>query len=197
MADNPSGGQVVVLVPVKSFGSAKRRLQPVLSDKQREQLMRALATRVIAAAAPYPVAVVCDDEAVASWAEALGAEVLWTPELGLNGAVRAGVDALAARGVDHVVIAHGDLAHPEELGALELGRGVTLVPDQRDDGTNVLAVPTNAAFNFSYGPNSFRLHVAEAARLGLDTSIVRSKTLALDIDDPEDLEALDLSEFLK
>ncbi len=169
----------------------------MLSDKQREQLMRALATRVIAAAAPYPVAVVCDDEAVASWAEALGAEVLWTPELGLNGAVRAGVDALAARGVDHVVIAHGDLAHPEELGALELGRGVTLVPDQRDDGTNVLAVPTNAAFNFSYGPNSFRLHVAEAARLGLDTSIVRSKTLALDIDDPEDLEALDLSEFLK
>ena len=31
--------------------------------------------------------VACEDEAVASWADAIGAEVLWTPGLGLNGAV--------------------------------------------------------------------------------------------------------------
>ncbi|MEI6701434.1 MAG: 2-phospho-L-lactate guanylyltransferase [Actinomycetota bacterium] len=188
---------MAVLVPVKSFGSAKRRLQHVLSDEQREKLMRALATRVIVAAAPYPVAVVCDDEVVASWATSLGADVLWTPEFGLNGAVRAGVDALAARGVDHVVIAHGDLARPEELGTLQVGQGVTLFPDRRDDGTNVLALPTQVAFNFSYGPNSFHFHQAEAARLGLTTTIVRSTTLALDVDEPEDLEALDLSELLR
>ena len=196
MAKGSSDRTLAVLVPVKSFASAKRRLQHVLTDGEREKLMRALATRVISAASPRPVAVVCDDEAVASWAKALGADVLWTPQHGLNGAVRAGVDALAARGFVQVMIAHGDLAHPDELGTLEIGPGVTIIPDGRDDGTNVLALPSDADFTFSYGPDSFHRHLAEATRLGLGTSIVRSKALALDVDEPEDLDALDLSTFL-
>ena len=196
MAKGSSDRTLAVLVPVKSFASAKRRLQHVLTDGEREKLMRALATRVISAASPRPVAVVCDDEAVASWAKTLGAEVLWTPQYGLNAAVRAGVDALAARGFDQVMIAHGDLAHPEELGTMEIGDGVSIVPDQRDDGTNVMALPTDVDFDFFYGPGSFHRHLAEAVRLGFDPTIIRSKALALDIDEPADLDTLDLSSLL-
>ena len=45
------------------------------------------------AAGPLRAAVVCDDDEVRTWAEGQGAEVIWTPGLGLNGAVAAGVAA--------------------------------------------------------------------------------------------------------
>ena len=41
----------------------------------------------LAAAAPLPAFVACDDERVAEWAEAHGAHVSWGPGLGLNGAI--------------------------------------------------------------------------------------------------------------
>ena len=58
-------GPEVVLVPVKAFHQAKRRLGTSLGDSERIGLVRAMAERVLAACAPLPVAVVCDDEAVA------------------------------------------------------------------------------------------------------------------------------------
>src|SRR5687767_11462041 len=75
----------VVLIPVKAFGAAKLRLAPALDAEERIALARSMAGRVVASAAPLPVAVACDDEEVAAWARALGATVVWTPGLGLNG----------------------------------------------------------------------------------------------------------------
>ena len=66
--------------------------------------------------------------------------------------------------------------------------GVTLVPDRRDDGTNVACVPTRAGFEFSYGPGSFRRHGAEARRLGLPLRVVREPSLGWDVDLPSDLD---------
>ncbi len=80
-------GTEVVLVPVKAFHQAKRRLGSALADPERVRLVRAMATHVLSACAPLPVAVVCDDEDVAQWASDLGATVMWEPGQGLNGAV--------------------------------------------------------------------------------------------------------------
>ena len=102
-------GPEVVLIPVKAFHQAKRRLGAALSDPDRIALVRAMATRVVAACVPLPVAVVCDDQGVAQWASGLGATVMWEPGQGLNGAVRAGVDRLARAGTRWVTVAHGDL----------------------------------------------------------------------------------------
>ena len=60
--------------------------------------------------------VACDDDDVASWADAAGAEVLWSPGLGLNGAVDAGRATIAGKGFDHLVIAHSDLPLAHDLG---------------------------------------------------------------------------------
>jgi 2-phospho-L-lactate guanylyltransferase (CobY/MobA/RfbA family) len=78
-----------LLVPVKSFRTAKFRLSPVLSPDERAQLARRLATGVLAAAGGLPRNVVCDDAEVAKWAAGAGARVIWTPGLGLSGAVQA------------------------------------------------------------------------------------------------------------
>ena len=75
--------RVAVLVPVKAFDRAKVRLAPALAPRERERLARVMAEHVLAAAAPLPVAVVCDDADVAAWARAKDARVVWSPGAGL------------------------------------------------------------------------------------------------------------------
>jgi 2-phospho-L-lactate guanylyltransferase len=180
-----------VLVPIKAFADAKVRLSPTLSAVERDRLARRLAERVLGAAAPLAAFVVCDDEAVATFASEHGATVLWTPGLGLDGAVQEGVDRLGASGVERAVVAHADLPRVSGLADLASGEGVTIAPDRRDDGTNVLSVPTGAGYRFAYGPGSFARHRAEAERLGLALTIVRDDRFAWDVDLPADLEGLE------
>lgn len=178
-----------MLVPVKDFRRAKVRLAPVLAGPERAALARRMATRVVRSAAPLPVAVVCDDVAVASWAEQLGAEVIWAPGSGLNAAVGAGVAHLAGLGADPIVVAAGDLPHADGLAWVARFAGVTVVPDRRHDGTNVIAVPSASPFPFAYGPGSYRRHLAIARGLGLPLRVVYAPHFALDVDLPEDLAA--------
>ena len=179
-----------MLLPVKSFAVAKARLAPALGADDRRALARQMADVVLAAAAPLPVLVVCDDDEVAAWAGAAGARVLRVAPRGLDAAVTEGVDALAADGVARVVVAHADL--PNAAGLADLagapGDPVTLVPDRAEDGTNVAVVPATAGFRFAYGPGSFARHEAETTRLGLDVTVMRPPDLVWDVDLPEDLE---------
>ncbi|HAM02227.1 MAG TPA: 2-phospho-L-lactate guanylyltransferase [Acidimicrobiaceae bacterium] len=179
----------VVLVPVKAFSRAKARLAPTLDPYRRAVLARAMAEHVLAAAAPLPVAVVCDDDEVATWAAEHGAMVLPEPGRGLNGAVQTGVRRLAEAGATEVLVVHGDLPLAEGLAKLAGFEGITLVPDRADDGTNVTAVPAYAGFRFSYGAGSFRRHVEEALRLRLQLRVVRDPGLTTDVDVPDDIPA--------
>jgi 2-phospho-L-lactate guanylyltransferase len=180
-------GPHAVLVPVKAFSDAKVRLAGALPPQDRAVLARAMAERVVAAAAPLPVAVVCNDRDVATWARGLGALVIWEPGQGLNRAVEDGVRHLARLTVEHVIVAHADLPLAANLAWIGRFAGVTLVPDRREDGTNVIGLPTGTEFVFSYGPGSFARHMAEARRLGLPWRVVRAPLLAWDVDLPDDL----------
>src|SRR4051812_42488530 len=131
-----------LLVPVKAFATGKQRLAPARTPAERADLVRSMTATVLASAASLRTAVVCDDEEVRAWAEDHGAEAIWTPGLGLNGAVAAGVAHLATRGIDRVIVAHADLPLAEDVTFLADTDGVTLVPDRRRDGTNVLCVPS-------------------------------------------------------
>ena len=192
-ASPPTADQVpvatAVLVPVKAFGQAKLRLAEVLEPATRSELARAMAAQVLRAAGPLPSYVVCDDLEVRAWAERQGATVVWTPGLGLNGAVEAGVAHLAARGIGRAIVGHADLPLAADLGWLAGFPGVSLVPDRHGDGTNVACVPTDVGFRFAYGAGSFAAHRAEAARLGLAARLVPDERLGWDIDVPADLGA--------
>ena len=181
---------MAVLIPVKAFAEAKHRLAPALAATERAALAREMATHVVQSAAPLPVAVVCDDEGVRGWAVSVGAEVVWRPGTGLNGAVRSGVDHLREAGFDRVIVAHGDLPRAGSLAPLGDWPGITLVPDRRNDGTNVIALPSGCPFAFSYGQGSFARHLAEAQRLGHSLRILRDPAFGLDIDLPADLSEL-------
>jgi len=180
-------GPVAVLVPVKSFTEAKLRLAPALPPLARAELALAMASHVLAAARPLPTAVVCDDTDVAAWARQERALVIWEPERGLNRAVEAGVERLRGAGARRVIVAHGDLPLAAGLAWVARFPGVTVVPDRESNGTNVICVPADAAFTFSYGPGSFARHTAEALRRGLPLRVVREHGLAHDVDTPADL----------
>jgi 2-phospho-L-lactate guanylyltransferase len=177
-----------VVIPVKAFAAAKVRLAPALSPAARAELARTMAEQVVRAAGALPVLVVCDDAEVRSWATSVGATACWTPGLGLDGAVQAGVDAAGAAGADRVVVAHADLPLATGLDHVIGDTGVVLVPDRRADGTNVLALPAGSGFRFAYGPGSFVRHRAEAQRLGLAVTVLDDEVLSWDVDVPADLD---------
>ena len=179
---------MAVLVPVKGFHSAKGRLSPAVSSADRVRLARWMAERVIRSVEGTAVFVACDDDEVRTWACDLGAVPIWGPGLGLNGAVDDGVAQIAAAGYDHVTIAHSDLPRSRLLGSVARPGTVTLVPDRRRDGTNVMSVPVERPVAASYGAQSFRRHEASARARGDVVVEVRSDPeLSLDIDTPDDL----------
>ncbi len=178
--------ETAVLVPIKSFRNAKRRLAGVFGPDDRARLAREMAQIVLRAAAPLPTFVACDDDEVAQWVAERGADVLWTPGLGLNGALEHGVDVIAGKGVEHVVISHGDLPLARAFDHLCRPDTITLVPDHRLDGTNVQTRPASA-FVAQYGPGSFRAHLAAAVRDGRRVRVVVDADLALDVDTIDEL----------
>lgn len=182
--------QVAVLIPVKAFGEAKNRLAPSLDAIERAKLARAMAAHVVSCAKPLPVAIVCDDPEVREWGLEAGAEVIWCPGTGLNGAVRSGVDHLRDAGIAQAIVSHGDLPLAGPLAPLGDWPGITLVPDHRNDGTNVIALPCSNNFQFSYGHGSFRRHLAEAQQARCSLRVLRDLSFGLDIDIPADLAKL-------
>ncbi|MEO6989018.1 MAG: 2-phospho-L-lactate guanylyltransferase [Aquihabitans sp.] len=179
--------QAAVVIPVKAFHAAKLRLAPALSPHERATLAQQMAAQVVASAGDLPVAIVCDDPTVREWALSVGATVRWTPGLGLDGAVQAGVAAAADDGADRIVVAHADLPMAAGFSHIIGVDGVVIVPDRHRDGTNVITVPAHSGFRFAYGPNSFARHQAEAIRLGLPVEVHTDEALGWDVDLPSDL----------
>ncbi len=178
---------VAVVIPVKSFEVAKERLSDALEPSDRADLAKRMATGVVAAAAPLPTYVVCGSAEVAAWAVEVGAGVIWLDRPGLNPAIAHATGVLYADGYQRAIIAHGDLPLARSLGWVGDFDGVTIVPDRRGEGTNVMAVPLGAEFRFQYGELSAPAHRVEAERLDLALRIVPDESLGWDVDVPDDL----------
>ncbi len=178
-----------VVIPLKRFDVAKERLRRD-GNLDVTALARELARAVIVASAPRPVVVVCEDDDVARFALELGAEVWASDAKDLNEAVHGAYQGLTGR-FERLLIAHGDLRHPEGLGRFEPGPAITLVTDRHTEGTNVLVLPTGLDFRFAYGPRSRTRHEEEARRLGIDCHVVIDSPWRFDVDEPSDLTAVE------
>ena len=182
-----------VLIPIKSFDLAKGRLAASVDPAARSALAREMAATVIRAAGELPVWVVCGDHTVADFARGNGADVIWRKPNGLNRAIADGTAALEARGVGRAIIAHADLPLATDLTFLDTDPDsdlVLLVPDRRDDGSNVLSIPLGRGFTFHYGPGSAAAHRTEAEHRGLPLRVINDERLCWDIDIPDDLASL-------
>ncbi len=177
---------IAVVVPIRGFRVGKARLAAVLSEDERAALSRTMAAGVLEAAAPLPVIVVTSDAEVVAFATEAGASVIDDPG-SLNAAAEAGVAEAKAMGATRVIIVHADLAKPTPFAWVGEFDGVTIVPDRHGQGTNVLGLPTDAAFRFAYGEGSRARHEAEAVRQGLSLRVCVDDALGWDVDEPSDL----------
>jgi 2-phospho-L-lactate guanylyltransferase len=182
-------GRTGVVIPIRAFALGKARLAEKLDPDQRAILGRRLAEQVVGAAIGLGTLVVSSDTDVRAWADQLQLSAIDDPG-SLDAAADAGRAWFTERGCNRVVIAHGDLPFARSFAGVARDGSqpiVAIVPCHRDDGTPVLSVPVDVDFEFAYGPGSFRRHAAHARERGLALRVVRDRSLAFDVDVPDDL----------
>ena len=112
----------------------------------------------------------------------------------LNTALVQGLEILGDRGADAVLILPGDVplvdaeSIEKVLAASSHSPGITICPSLDEDGTNALLVRPIGATRPSFGPGSFERHKQEARSVGNSVTVIRLSSLALDIDEPRDLD---------
>jgi 2-phospho-L-lactate guanylyltransferase len=191
--------RTVAVLPVKSFPNAKQRLSQGLESDLRQRLAEAMLRDVLAglsATALDAVLVVTAGEAVAAVAREQGASVISDSEHGHNAAAEIGVREALRRGAQRALLVPGDcpVLDPAEIDEL-LSRPyrapeVIIVPDRHGTGTNALLLTPPDVLASSFGPGSCRRHVRLAEEAEIEHEVLEVPSLAIDIDTPEDLDAL-------
>ncbi|WP_225753491.1 2-phospho-L-lactate guanylyltransferase [Actinotalea sp. Marseille-Q4924] len=191
----------VAVVPLRGPGG-KTRLEADLDADAREELVIALARRVLDALTSAPevagvVVVTTDPEHASAVVGDRDVEVLPQPSevRGLNPAVALGRARARARGADRTLVVHADLPllAAADVAALAVPvAAVVIAPDVAGTGTNALVLDERRADGFAscFGPGSRHLHEAEARRLDLDVLVVERRGTAHDLDTPADWDAL-------
>jgi 2-phospho-L-lactate guanylyltransferase len=193
---------IAALLPVKGFRNAKQRLSPLLDSAARkllaETMFRDILRQVTFARGLAGTYVVTGDDTVAAIALDAGAEVI--REAGENGETRA-VDfariELKQAGCEAVLILPADMpmvrAHDIEQILAQLPDAASppfalLVPSHDRLGTNALLLAPPDVIQLRFGYDSFTFHSAQVTGQGLALRILENDAIALDIDEPHDLQ---------
>jgi 2-phospho-L-lactate guanylyltransferase len=190
--------RTAAVLPVKSFGSAKQRLAPLLGAGSRHALAQAMFQDVLASLRRVEgieqIVIVASEPSV-DFATAEDVAVLEDERRdGQSPAALAGIRWATAAGFDRVLLVPGDtpLLEAAELDALlngaeADGTQVVIVPDRHHEGTNALLLSPPGAIEPSFGPGSLERHVEAAADAGVSHRVERVPSLAFDVDTSDDL----------
>jgi 2-phospho-L-lactate/phosphoenolpyruvate guanylyltransferase len=194
--------RVAALIPVKGFSNAKQRLGGLLTRAGREVLAEAMfrdvLRQVVSARGLEATFVVTGDKDVAAIASTGGAEVILEPtERGETSAVDFARFQLKSDGWEAVLIVPGDLplVRTEDiemiLAQVPAGARVPfalLVPSHDRLGTNGLLLAPPDLIQLRFGYNSFSFHMSQLTAHRLPARFCENERIALDIDEPKDLE---------
>jgi 2-phospho-L-lactate guanylyltransferase len=191
-------GETWVIVLVKDLDQAKQRLGDVLDPKARRALARRNAERAIRASAAGDHRLVVGGSAeVKEMAERLGVDaVIERRQDGQNTAAKRGIAHALKSNARAVLILSSDLplvtsksvrdmldvagrvATPAVVAAPAIGRG----------GTNALYLNPPDVISLRFGDDSLKAFRREAETKGANFAVHRSDAMALDLDEPADLE---------
>jgi 2-phospho-L-lactate guanylyltransferase len=193
---------VTALIPVKGFCNAKQRLSPLLGAAEREVLaetmFRDVLREVRLARGLAGTFVVTGDDKVAEIAKTFSAAVIRErAESGETDAVNFARAQLKQAGCEAVLILPGDMplvrsADIEEVLA-QAPAGASppfalLVPSHDRMGTNALLLAPPDILKLRFGYDSFSFHMSQVAAHGLPLRFIDNERIALDIDEPKDLQ---------
>lgn len=192
--------KATVVLPVKRFAEAKRRLAAGIDDERREAVVAAMLDDVLeaigAARSIERTIVVSDEPAALESAAGAGGEIVPDPgEGGHSEAALAGIARAEQLGAECVALLPGDcpLLEPRELDRLLTGvpaSYIAIVPDRHGAGTNALVLAPPRAIRPAFGEGSCARHVAAAREAGIPFAVENLSSLALDLDTPADVIAL-------
>ncbi len=188
--------RIWAVIPIKALNKAKNRLTPVLSVVDRRKLVIRLFEHTLQELADWQmlegILVVSSDPFFNRFAATYSFEFLLEKQPnGLNGSVQMAAEHLESKGVEAMLVIHGDLpfvSRKELNRLLEVApaTGVLIAPDRHQSGTNVLWVSPPLIIPFAYGSESFQKHQELANNLNCPLVIFQSESLGLDIDFPDD-----------
>jgi 2-phospho-L-lactate guanylyltransferase len=194
--------KITALIPVKGFRNAKQRLSALLGSAEREAfaeaMFRDVLRQVLRASGITETVVVTGDDKVAAIAGSLGARVmLERAETGETDAVDFARISLKDAGREAVLILPGDLPLLRS-GDIEVVIGqvpdgqiapfALLVPSHDKLGTNALLLAPPDIIKLRFGYDSFSSHTSQVSAQGLPIRCFENEHIALDIDEPQDLE---------
>jgi len=190
-----------ILIPVKEFHEAKKRLAPHFPPADRAALAEAMCqdffSIVAATRCADRVFVISKEGRALARARKLGWETIVEPhQTSESDSVDAGSRCCAERGVHALLRLPIDLplVEPGDIEAvfeqLDVAPSVVVVPSSDGTGTNALLRSPAVLFPSRFGPNSFPRHLAEAKACGARTRVFRNPRLELDIDEMDDLRRL-------
>ena len=187
---------LAIVVPVKSPHRAKHRLEPVLSESERERLAGVMAADVfeqVAQLREYGRFVVSEDPEVLAQARSFGLEsLLDRVGQGQSAAVNQGFAEAWERGFTTALTIPGDVpgvtvAELRDLCSYRPEIEVLLAPDRERAGTNGLRLTPPHAITLRFGEDSCNLHRAEAVRANRSFALKVVPGLEHDLDRPEDI----------
>jgi 2-phospho-L-lactate/phosphoenolpyruvate guanylyltransferase len=187
-----------VVLLIKDFDLAKRRLSPVLDPAARKVVAVDFALAALDAVGPGAL-VVAGSENAARVAREAGNEVILEEHAeGQNPAAALGIAEAARRGSEAVLVISSDLplVTPDVIERL-LARAdalprpvVVAAPATGRGGTNALYLAPPDAVGLHFGDDSLAKFEADAKSRGVRFELYDSPELALDVDEPSDLDAL-------
>ena len=195
--------RATAIIPVKRFAQAKQRLLAVLDRPQRATLVKAMLADATTRSEGVDRVIVVTSEGRAERLALAHAQRVTTPievfreqgDKGHSEAATLGIVRAKAHGARCVALLPGDcpLLDPAELDAalerMNPGR-VAVVPDRHGTGTNALLMSPPDAIAPAFGLGSRERHAGRAERAGFAGVVEAVGSLALDVDTPDDLEAM-------
>jgi 2-phospho-L-lactate guanylyltransferase len=190
----------VILIPVKNLSAAKQRLAAVLDQPSRTELAQAMLHDVVTALAVWrnrpACALVTSDPFAIELAQQYDFEII--PDRvnpGETGAIEMATEICSARGIDSTLVIPADIpliqaSELEQVLEHAPAEGSVLVPAADGRGTNAAFRRPANLFPLRFGNDSFKPHLAAARATGKPCVVLQLTSIALDVDNPEDLQKL-------
>lgn len=188
-----------ILIPVKNLSTANIRLSSILSQSERTSLAYAMLADVLEATKNSKLAdkkvVVTQDEKTKKIAVDIGFEVIEEDEQnGESSSVDYASDICIKMGAKSVLVIPGDapLITSNDIDFIfekeEDHPHVILIPSRDRLGTNAILRKPPDTIPSRFGHDSFRKHKSEADKRNIPWKTYEIPNIALDIDEPKDIE---------
>lgn len=190
----------MILVPIKNTATAKQRLAAILDQAARTRLAQAMLHDVLTTLHQWKnrprVGIVTSDPYATELAQEYKFEVISDPDNpGETGAIEMATQFCVERGEEFTLVIPGDIpliqaSELEEILKHAPKEGSVLAPAGDGRGTNAAFRRPANLFPLRFGNDSFIPHRAAAQATGKPCVVLKLPSLAVDVDNPEDLEQL-------